>query len=130
MRGLVFCLALLPGVAAAQDLMGAAEFDAYVTGKTITYEQFGQPYGVEEYLPGRKVRWAFTEDECRYGEWYPQNEQICFVYDYDPTPQCWTFWVEGGALHGLYDGNPAEQVLVETGQTDRPLGCPGPDVGV
>lgn len=110
--------------------LDAAAFDAYVTGKTITYHQFGQAYGVEEYLPDRRVRWAFTDTECQYGHWYQQDDHICFVYEYDPAPQCWIFWMDGRGLNGLYDGNPEGSELTEVSRSTDPLPCPGPDVGV
>ena len=54
-------LALAPVVAGAESPlpapMTAAEFDAYATGKTLTYSQYGEIYGTEEYLPNRRVRW-------------------------------------------------------------------------
>ena len=49
---------------AAQDLglpVTGPEFDAYVTGRTLTYAAAGQIYGTEAYLPGRRVIWAFTQ---------------------------------------------------------------------
>lgn len=130
-RRLSLLLLLAPAFPAlAQTPMTGGEFEAYVTGKTITYHQFGMPYGVEEYLPGRKVRWAFTETECQYGTWYQAEEEICFVYDYDPTPQCWVFWLDERGLNGLFSGDAPGEELTEVEQSDEPLPCPGPDVGV
>jgi len=126
----VLALCLFPLPALTQTPMTGAEFEAYVTGKTITYHQFDAPYGVEEYLSGRKVRWAFTANECQYGTWYEAGEEICFVYDYDPVPQCWTFWVDARGLNGLFSGNGAGEELTEVEQSDQPLPCPGPDLGV
>lgn len=130
MRLLAAALVLTALPAWAQTPMTGAEFESYVTGKTITYTQFGEAYGVEEYLPDRKVRWAFTDTECQYGRWYEQDSSICFVYDYDPEPQCWTFWTDAQGLHGLFNGNAPEAELVEAGQSETGLPCPGPDVGV
>src|SRR5690606_20167157 len=47
--------------------MTAEEFDSYATGKTLTYSQYGQIFGTEEYLPNRRVRWQVTGDLCQYG---------------------------------------------------------------
>ncbi len=44
---------------AADAPMTAAEFEAYATGKTLTYAVGGEVYGAEQYLPGRRVLWAF-----------------------------------------------------------------------
>jgi hypothetical protein len=123
-------LCLLPHLAHAEPPMTVAEFEAYVTGKTLTYSQFGQPYGTEEYLPGRKVRWAFTEDICQYGSYYEDNGQICFVYEYDPTPHCWNFWQDAAGLKALSISDAPGSELSEVAQTDEPLACAGPEVGV
>ncbi len=124
-------LLLMPQLARAQDPMTVAEFEAYVTGRTLTYSQFGKPYGVEEYLPDRKVRWAFTEDVCQYGRYYEDaGGLICFLYEYDPTPHCWTFWQDGAGLKALSATDAPGSELSEVAQTDQPLACAGPEVGV
>ncbi len=126
-----FALMLTATLAQAEAPMTVAEFEAYVTGKTLTYSQFGQPYGTEEYLPDRKVRWAFTEDICQYGRYYEEDPgRICFVYEYDPTPHCWTFWRDGAGLKALSISDTPGSELSEVSQTDDPLACAGPDVGV
>ena len=61
---LALIAALLPLPAFAQTPMTAAEFDAYATGKTLTYARDGAVWGAEQYLPDRKVVWAFTAEEC------------------------------------------------------------------
>lgn len=80
-------LALLALAAAspalADDPMSAAEFEAYVTGKTLFYSHLGVEYGVEQYLPGRRVKWAFLDGDCRDGRWYQQDDMICFTYEGD-----------------------------------------------
>jgi hypothetical protein len=131
--------ALLAGLAAslvlpvpgfAEPPLSAAEFEAHVIGKTVTYQRQEFIFGIEEYLPDRRVRWSVTADRCQYGIWYPQGDDICFVYEYDPTPACWTFWLRGGALVALsVDGLPGEE-LYEVDASTQPLPCPGPDVGV
>lgn len=123
-------IALSPTLATAETPITADQFEAHVTGKTVTYQQFDYVFGIEEYLPGRKVRWSTAPDQCQYGTWYPQDDDICFVYEYDPVPSCWTFWLRGGALVALStDGLPGEE-LHEVHATDQPLPCPGPEVGV
>ena len=58
MRSLVICLILATPLQ-AQDAMTGPEFDAYVTGKTITFRTEANPsYGVERYLPNRRVMWS------------------------------------------------------------------------
>lgn len=122
--------ALLAAPALAETPMTAEQFAAHVTGKTITYRQFDYVFGTEEYLPDRKVRWSVSPDLCQYGSWYPQDDDICFVYEYDPVPHCWTFWLKDGTLVALStDGAPGQE-LFEAAASDQPLPCPGPEVGV
>lgn len=119
-----------PLAAAAQEPMTAEEFEAYATGKTLSFAQGDVIWGTEQYLPGRRVVWAFSESECQYGTWYQQGEQICFVYDNDPAPQCWTFWMQGDGLRARFAGDPGGTELAEVGESNEPLACPGPDLGV
>lgn len=133
MPRLALCLAMLTGSAQAAEPpvpLTGPEFEAYTTGKTLTFSQLGQVYGAEQYLPGRKVRWAFKGDTCRNGSWYEEADLICFVYDYDPTPQCWTFWRQDGRLTGLFVGDGSGAELSEVAQSPDPLACAGPDLGV
>lgn len=133
MRILAFALlGLLPLAATAQDTpMTAAEFEAYVTGKTLTFGTNGTPFGIEQYKPGRQVLWAFVGQECQRGVWYDEGDQICFVYEHEPTPQCWSFFrTEDGLRARFEDGTPDSTELTEVEQAETPLICAGPDVGV
>lgn len=131
MRAFLFSLALLSGTAShAETNMTGKEFEAYATGKTLTYAANGQIYGVEQYLPDRRVRWAFVDDTCRIGHWYEDAGEICFVYEHDATPQCWTFHLSDGKLMARFISDPPETELKEVNQTSEPLACTGPDVGV
>src|SRR6056297_2599184 len=74
-------LAALP--AAAETPLSPSEFETYTTGKTLTYSAGGIPFGIEEYLPDRRVRWSYLDGQCEDGEWYPAGDMICFVYEAD-----------------------------------------------
>ena len=129
MRPLLLAL-VLAAPALAETPLTPEGFEAHVTGHTLTYRQYGTVFGIEEYLPDRKVRWSTAPNECLYGSWYPQDDDICFVYEYDPTPACWTFWLKDGALVALStNGLPGEE-LHEVDASTQGLPCPGPDVGV
>jgi len=133
MRPLAALLALLPGLAMAEPgspPIDAQAFEDHVTGKTLTYEQSGAIFGIEEYLPDRKVRWSVAPNACQYGSWYPEGENICFVYEGEPLPSCWTFWLRDGALVALSVHAVPGEELTETAASAEPLPCPGPDVGV
>lgn len=126
---LIALIAALPAWAADAPMTGA-EFDAYSRGKTLTYAVGGTVYGAEQYLPGRRVVWAFSQQECRDGVWYEEDGQICFVYEHDPTPQCWQFFLDHGGLRARFMADPPGADLIEVDQGTEPLICAGPDVGV
>jgi hypothetical protein len=125
----LLALAALPARAADPPLSGAA-FEAYASGKTLSFAVDGQIYGSEQYLPGRRVIWAFAGEECRRGIWYEADGQICFVYDDDPAPQCWLFFRGTDGLSAQFMGDPDGSPLKEVAQSPEPLSCPGPEVGV
>lgn len=110
--------------------MSADAFERYTEGKTLYYGEDGRPYGVEEYLDGRRVRWSFLDGRCKDGIWYEDAGNICFVYEDDPTPQCWSFFADAGGLTARFENGESEQELYEVEQSDEPMLCLGPDVGV
>ncbi|MCL7464377.1 hypothetical protein [Phaeovulum sp. NW3] len=110
--------------------LDAAEFDARTQGRTITYSAYGQPYGVEQYLPGRRVLWAFEGGACKEGTWFQQGEMICFDYRDDGGLQCWTFHDTPEGLMARFLGDPGAEPLVSLSESPEPLDCPGPEVGV
>ncbi|MCL3882291.1 hypothetical protein [Marivita sp. GX14005] len=125
---MIFCCAALP-IAAAEPMNGP-EFEAYVTGKTLYFGQNGEAYGVEEYRENRRVRWSFLDGRCKDGIWYEDSGMICFVYEDNPVPQCWSFFEEPGGLRAIFENDPAATTLYEAQQDDQPMVCLGPDVGV
>ena len=125
---LVALLAALP--AHAQQPMSAAEFDAYATGKTLYFGQDGASYGVEQYLPDRRVRWSFMDGQCKDGVWYEDGGQICFIYEDRPEPQCWSFYRQGSGLRAVFENGTGGTTLYEARQDDEPMLCYGPEVGV
>ncbi|MCF3581157.1 hypothetical protein L2E76_11575 [Planktothrix agardhii 1811] len=129
MRAFAFAL-LLATPAIAQTPMTAEEFEAFATGKTLDYFSDGQVFGREVYLPGRQVRWAFTAEECKLGHWYPEGEQICFLYDGDPEPKCWRIWPNGDGLAASYATDTPDIPPRYVRETTEPLACAGPNVGV
>ncbi len=111
--------------------MSAAEFDAYTRGKTFTFGSQGAPYGAEEYLDNRRVRWSFLDGRCQDGEWYEEAGQICFVYEHKrDEPQCWRFEKGASGMRALFENVPGQTELYEMAQSDEPLMCLGPEIGV
>lgn len=115
---------------AAERPITAEEFERIVTGKTFTYSVGGAPYGAEEYRKNRRVRWTFLDGNCSEGTWYPSADQICFIYDTIPEPQCWYFFENGGQLTARFVGQSEATDLFETTRQSGPLQCLGPEVGV
>ncbi|WP_323041273.1 hypothetical protein [Gemmobacter sp.] len=125
---LIACLAT--PLLAAEPLDGAA-FEARVIGQTFSFQVGGQSYGAEQYLPGRRVIWAFSDGPCREGTWSePEPGRICFVYDHAPDdPQCWSFFDDDGRLRARFQGGLPQDDLIEARRSPAPLACPGPDLG-
>ncbi len=131
MLRLISILALaFPAFALAETPLSAEDFAARVQGKVLTYGLAGEPYGAEEYLPDRRVRWSFLDGDCDEGFWYPEGEAICFVYQDTPSPQCWTFFDTGDGLRADFLSDPADDSLYEVDRGEGPLFCAGPEVGV
>lgn len=129
---LLLALAIAAPLAAAEPgrPMSAAEFEAATVGRTLYYNSGGTAYGAEQYLPGRRVIWAFLGDDCRRGEWYEADGFICFVYEDEPDPQCWTFFRAAGGLAARFRGDPLGLPLVAVEESPEPMQCLGPNLGV
>jgi len=128
------CLMALPLAApalAADERMNAESFERYTTGRTLSFSFDGVPYGIEQYLPGRRVLWAFLGDQCQEGVWYEREGMICFVYDANPVEQCWSFFRSETGLRAVFEGpdGPGTE-LYEVERSSQPLTCEGPGVGV
>lgn len=122
---------LAPLALQAQPLMTAEEFDAYTLGKTLFYGQSGAPYGAEIYHENRRVQWSFLDGECKEGHWYEADDNlICFVYDDNPDPQCWTFQQGPAGLIARFENDPASSTLYEANDIGEEMLCLGPEVGV
>lgn len=131
MKYIALTLSILLGLpVAAQDLMTAEEFDAYTRGKTLFYGRNGNAYGAEVYHENRRVVWSFLDGECREGEWYQDGSLICFVYENNPDPQCWSFARGTGGLIARFENDPQTTELYEAQDADEEMVCLGPKVGV
>ncbi|MBW4710231.1 hypothetical protein KX928_20785 [Roseobacter sp. YSTF-M11] len=125
-----FALALTPAVSLAETAMTAQEFDNYTRGKTLFYGQNGAAYGAEIYMDNRRVRWSFLDGECKEGEWYESADQICFVYEDNPDPQCWTFHRDGSGLIARFENTPGATELYEADDLGAEMVCLAPNTGV
>ncbi|WP_170381544.1 hypothetical protein [Ruegeria atlantica] len=129
LRFLAILLLLSAHSASAQSALSAADFDDYTRGKTLFYGFQGQVYGVERYLPNRRVIWSFLDGDCKEGIWYEQGDQICFLYEDRLDPQCWVFTRSGNGLIAQFEGDPEQTELYEAEDIDEEMVCYGPDVG-
>ena len=130
MKRVLLLFSLLAAPLWAQSPMTAAEFEAYAEGKTLFFAADGQRYGVEEYLPDRRVRWSFLDGQCKEGYWYEDNQQICFVYEESDGPQCWSFFLGSRGLTATFENRPGGRTLYEIESTGEDMLCLGPEVGV
>jgi hypothetical protein len=128
MRAILLAL-LLATPAAAQQPLSAEAFDALTQGRTMAWAEFGQVYGVEQYLPGRRVRWTVLGEDCKLGHWYAEGTMICFQYEDDPEPDCWEITEGGAGLFARYASNPPEAEPVVVTETTQPMACFGPRIG-
>lgn len=107
MRRLLLTLALitLPQLARAEDPALTGEtFEAIVEGKTFDTHDRGGIYGVETFLPGRRAIWRDAL-QCLEGSWRVAGDQICFDYQGEPSPYCWTYHDRGTWLMAWLDGD-------------------------
>jgi len=121
---------LLATPLAAQTPMDADSFDAYTQGKTLYYGFDGTMYGAEEYLPNRRVRWSVLDGHCQEGKWHQDGQMICFIYEGKTEAQCWSFYQRESGLMAQFENDPDQTTLFETGPSDRPMICLGPEIGV
>lgn len=112
----------------ADGTIGPDAFKTLTTGRTLTFTLDGRYYGAEQYLPERKVIWRLGNGDCVVGEWFPRNDSICFTYDAIAGLQCWRFTRRQGQLHA--SSLAGDMDLKVTGNSDQPLACSGPDMGV
>ena len=105
-------------------------FDALSRGRTLVYSDGDRPYGIERYLPGRRVIWAFVGEECREGHWYAEDGDVCFVYEDNPVPQCWTYFNTPEGLKARFRGDPAGAPMITIRDSAGPMPCEGPMLGV
>ncbi len=130
MRSVILTLCMIATPALAENIMTPEQFDTYTRGQTFVYGSRGTPYGAEEYLDDRRVRWSFLDGRCLEGEWYAEGNLICFVYQQEPQPQCWSFRRGSGGLIARFANDSTLDELYEVERSAKPLSCPGPDVGV
>jgi len=126
---LIILVALLGTPTRAQDAMTGAEFDAYATGRTLSFGTLGDPsYGVEQYSEGGKVIWSPEPGQCVEGVWFEKNGNICFLYENDPEEKCWKIYRTENGIRAIFTTRPGTSAIFESQDNPQPLMCPGPDL--
>lgn len=129
MKRAFIALSLSTTAAFAETPMSGDAFEAYVTGRTLSFGTQGNPdYGVEQYLPDREVIWSPRPGECVEGIWFARDDDICFVYENDPEPKCWQVYRTDTGIRAVFTNRPGATVLFESQDNPQPLVCPGPDL--
>jgi len=123
-------LSLVAAPVRAETPMSAEAFDAVTQGRSMTWSEFGQIYGVEQYLPNRRVRWTLLGDTCVEGSWYPQGTAICFQYEDRPDPVCWEMTGTPTGLNAALVSTLGDSAFVVIEDSTEPMACFGPEVGV
>ena len=89
MRWLLTLLLLATPALADDPPMPAPDFEAFVQGRTFDTHNMTGRYGVETFLPGRRAIWR-DDAQCLEGTWRVEGDLICFDYQGEPLPFCWT----------------------------------------
>lgn len=114
----------------ADSLVSPDEFEAMSQGKTMHFQRGGKVYGSEQFYKGRQSLWQFADGECEHGRWYADGNYICFVYELNPTPQCWHFLRrDDGSFAARAEGATEEFDILLDFIDEEPLDCKGPSVG-
>ena len=106
--------------------LSAEAFDALTRGRTMdTHDEETGRYGVETFLPGRRVIWRDAA-KCTRGIWEEIDGQICFTYEQnDNNPVCWEYEVEGDFIRGWYRGDRGTVPIRLEESTQGPVSCEG-----
>jgi hypothetical protein len=111
-RPLAVAACLAASSALADDPPLAAEaFGRIVEGRTFDTYSMNGLYGVETFLPGRRAIWRDAQ-ACKEGTWRQDGALICFDYQGDPAPHCWTYHDRGGWLMAWLDGDRTEDPIM------------------
>jgi len=120
---------LLPGWAAAQNIITPEAFLDVAIGKTLEFYEIrsGDLVGTEQFLSRTTSVWRQEGEGCVYGQITTPNGQICFLYDNDPDglPVCWwPFMHKDRLLVRLASFSDGEIQEVRSITTNS-LNCPG-----
>lgn len=125
---LLSLLLLAAPALAGETQMTPEDFEAWSTGKTLTYSVSGSLWGSEAHLSGRETLNETDDGTCEPGRWFADGDDICFAYQTAPGPYCWRFLRDGDQVLAVYADDDTSPRFVVTA-SDAPLSC-SPGVGV
>jgi hypothetical protein len=121
--GLLLGLGPMTSALAEPAWLSADEFDARLTGKaTRVIDEYGDLFGTEYFLPGRKVIWQFADvRECYTGVWAAERDAVCYLYD-DGDRNCLRYFPDGQELTGVeWDGGAPSGSTYQLEIVDAPV---------
>ena len=127
----LIALVFLAAPAAAERILSQEEFDEISRNQTQYFYRNGEFFGAEQFNDNRESIWLFQNGQCDRGVWYPEDDYICFVYETEPTPQCWHMIEKdnGDLVARLRDADPDFDIVLRF-IDQAPLPCNEPEVGV
>lgn len=127
-----FCCSPAPPCPRADGSLTPDAFQALAEGHTLHFSRAGQSFGAEQYFPGRRALWRFSDGTCQEGRWYGQGDLICFDYGLEgEAPKCWHFRGQGDGFEAVLTENGVDTdfVLSLERSDETRLDCPGPEIG-
>jgi len=121
---------LAAGAAHAQQALNGAEFDALSRDTTMYFTNNGQFFGAEQFLPDQRSIWRAQDGTCVNGKWREVAGNICFLYDNNDGPFCWSITTSDAGITVTSTSGPDPLVLELSGQDTQPILCTGPAFGV
>jgi hypothetical protein len=123
MKYLTLIALFIAAPALAENNMTANEFEALSTGKTLYFSKNGKAYGAEHFFKGRISKWQYSDELCENGEWFGQDDMICFNYENGMETQCWDFFKTDKGYSARAEGAPQDEVLELEFIDQKPLLC-------
>jgi hypothetical protein len=112
-----------------ETIVTPSEFETLSTGKTLYFSRDGRFFGAEQFYTRRRTLWVDSAGDCQDGEWYAEQDLICFNYGTELDPQCWHFIKNGTTYAARAEGSTREFDILMHNIDTKPLDCKGPAVG-
>ena len=114
----------------AETIITPDQFEKLSTGKTLYFTYGGQPFGVEQFFENRRSKWRFEDGHCEDGEWFAENDLICFNYERNLDTQCWHFLKTDDGFGARAEGASPNDILKLDRIDSKPLICSGEGLSV